>query len=79
MAPIVHGLEETYEGEIEFYYLDIDNQATDGFKQYFGYRYQPEFYLIGPEGEVLNVWYGAVTPEAFMSAFDEAIAAQTGS
>ena len=79
MAPIVHGLEETYAGEIRFTYLDIDDPSTELFKQYFGYRYQPEYYLVGPDGEVLNVWYGQVSPDAFMKVFDTVLSSQTGS
>ena len=77
MAPIVHGLEEAYEGDINFVYLDIDDPSTEDFKRYFGYRYQPEYYLIGPEGEVLNAWFGFVPPEAFMSEFDAALENQS--
>ena len=75
MAPIVHGLEEVYEGDIEFHYLNVDDPATEEFKRTFGYRYQPEYYLIGPDGEVLSSWFGIVPPEAFMEAFEESLAA----
>jgi hypothetical protein len=73
MAPIVHGLEEIYTGDINFVYLDIDDPATNDFKKYFGYRVQPEYYLIDQNGEVIHTWFGQVPPEVFMTTFDQAI------
>jgi hypothetical protein len=74
MAPIVHGLEAKYQGSIGFTYLDVDDPATTEFKRAFGYRYQPEYYLLDPEGNVVNAWFGFVPPEAFESAFMEVLA-----
>jgi hypothetical protein len=73
MAPIVHGLEDLYQDRINFVYLDIDDPATEEFKRHFGYRYQPEYYLLGPDGEVLYTWFGFVPPEAFMTAFEQTL------
>ena len=76
MAPIVHGLERDYWGKIQFSYLDIDDARTDQFKQHFGYRYQPEYYLLDGGGQVLKKWVGPVLAEDFTMAFDAALAAQ---
>lgn len=73
MAPIVHGLDDIYQDQINFVYLDVDDPATEEFKRQFGYRYQPEYYLLGPDGEVLYSWFGFVPPEAFITAFDQAL------
>ena len=73
MAPIVHGLEELYGAQINFVYLDIDDPATRDFKNQLGYRVQPEYYLLGPDGDVRAQWFGFVPPEAFISAFEEAL------
>lgn len=74
MAPIVHGLEAEYQDQIRFVYLDIDDPATDKYKRELGYRYQPEYYLLDPEGNVLNAWFGFVEPEAFEMVFQEVLA-----
>lgn len=73
MAPIVHGLEDLYADQINFVYLDVDDPATNAFKSQLGYRYQPEYYLIGPDGSTLQVWFGFAPPEAFMEVFDNVL------
>jgi hypothetical protein len=73
MAPIVHGLEEMYANRINFVYLDRDDPATEEFRRALGYQYQPEYYLIGPGGEVVSRWFGFVPPDAFIAAFEEAL------
>ncbi len=74
MTPIVHGLEDRYKDQIRFVYLDVDDPATEPFKRALGYFYQPEYYLIGPDGEVLQAWFGFVPPEAFISVIDDTLA-----
>ena len=79
MAPIVHGLENIYEDQINFVYLDIDDPATDEFKRHFGYRYQPEYYLLAPDGSTLYSWFGFVPPEGFQTVLEETLnGEQTG-
>jgi len=73
MAPIVHGLEAKYSGKIEFYFLDADDPATAIFQNKFGFRVQPEFYLLDGNGEILKKWVGAVPPEEFEAAFAAAL------
>ena len=69
MKPIVHGLEAEYHTQIRFTYLDVDDAATTQFKQALGYRYQPEFYLLDGDGNVVQKWFGPVTKESFVDAF----------
>ncbi len=70
MAPIVHGLEVDYFGEINFVYLDIDNPANSEFLKELGFRYQPQFILIDGEGNVLQQWLGPVYADDFRNTFD---------
>jgi hypothetical protein len=60
MAPIVHGLEAKYKGEINFVYLDIDDGNTQGFKEALGYYYQPHIFLLDAEGNIITQWVGYV-------------------
>ena len=58
MAPVVHGLEAKYAGQVDFVYLDIDDPNTTPFKSQLGYLYQPHLYLLDGDGNVLMQWVG---------------------
>ncbi len=68
---MVHGLEAEYYGKIKFSYLDADNRGTDIFQRELGFYYQPEFYLLAANGEVLKKLVGFVSEDEFRSLFDE--------
>jgi hypothetical protein len=59
MAPIVHGLEAEYEGRLRFSYLDIDDNANRETMRSLGFRYQPEYYLLDGDGQVIKKWIGS--------------------
>lgn len=69
MAPIVHGLEAQYFGKIKFSYLDADDPNTDPFQSTLGFQYQPEFYLLDADGNVLKKFIGFVSEEDFKAEF----------
>lgn len=69
MAPMVHGLEAEYFGRVKFTYLDADDPATQIFQQTLGFAYQPEFYLIDANGNVLQKMIGPISEEEFRSLF----------
>ncbi|RME88061.1 MAG: hypothetical protein D6770_07855 [Anaerolineae bacterium] len=71
MAPIVHGLEAKYYTRITFVYLDIDDPRNEEFKRQFGFRSQPEFYLLDGQGNIVKKWVGRVSVEDFEAAFIE--------
>lgn len=71
MAPMVHGLEAQYFGKIKFTYLDADDPSTLDFQRVLGFRYQPEFYLVDAQGNVLQKFIGYVEQEQFETAFSE--------
>jgi hypothetical protein len=73
VAPIVHGLEAKYTNQINFVYLDIDDPANEPFKQALGYRYQPHFFLLDEQGNVLGQWLGPVTGQELEAAFTAAL------
>ena len=72
MAPIVHGLEAKYKNQINFTYLDIDDDNTQSFKDALGYIYQPHLFLVDAEGNIIQQWVGYVPltdlEEALVSA-----------
>ena len=73
MAPMVHGLEAQYFGKIKFTYLDADDSRTDGFQRVLGFNYQPEFYLLDGQGNLLKKWIGRVSQDEFEATFAEYI------
>lgn len=76
MAPVVHGLEQRYGGEIGFVYLDVDDPAVDPFKRQLAYRAMPAYVLLDGEGNPLTRWVGIVSEASFVSAFDALLAGQ---
>lgn len=66
---MVHGLEREYGEQIEFVYLNIDDPTTEEAKQKYGYRYQPHFFLVDANGEIVQEWLGPVRKEQFVEAF----------
>jgi thioredoxin-like negative regulator of GroEL len=73
MAPMVHGLEAKYSGQIKFSYLDADDPQTQEIQRVLGFRYQPELYLLDANGNVLKKMVGYQTEEGLEAAFAEAL------
>lgn len=71
MASMVHGLEAEYYGRIKFSYLDADDPRTEVFKSELGFYYQPEFYFLDPNGNVLTKLVGYVSEDQFRALFAE--------
>lgn len=69
MAPMVHGLEAKYFGKIKFSFLDADDSRTQGFQRSLGFRYQPEFYLLDADGQLLKKFLGFVSQDEFEAVF----------
>ena len=72
MAPVVHGLEAEYTDRMNFVYLDVDDPNTQELQSALGRRAQPEFYLLDADGNLIQQWFGTVSPEAFEEAFAQA-------
>lgn len=73
MAPMVHGLEAEYFGRIKFNYLDADDPNTLPFQQTLGFVYQPEFYLLDGNGNVIQKLVGYVSQNQFRSLFNQTL------
>ena len=73
MAPLVHEIEKRYQDRMNFVYLDIDDPATDKFMKELGYKIQPHFFLIGPQGEIIQQWVGYVKVEELIEAVESVI------
>ena len=69
----MHGFESEYTGKINFTYLDIDDPATDPFKQSLGYRVQPHISLLDSQGNVVQQWLGLVNRDELVAAFEQVL------
>ncbi len=63
MEPVVNGLEETHQDQIEF--RSINANSTEGQKifRFYALPGHPGFVLVNPEGEVLWKGFGEQTEE----------------
>ncbi|MEX2143384.1 MAG: thioredoxin domain-containing protein [Anaerolineales bacterium] len=73
IAPTVHGLEELYQDQVSFVYLDRDDPATLSLQNQLGYIYQPHFFLLDESGNVLGEWRGYVEGDILQLAIVEAV------
>jgi len=77
MKPVVHRLEQRYDGKIEFVYLDTDDPAVAPFMDEMDMIARPHFYLLDAEGNIVDQWLGPIKEEVFVQAFDAALAEPT--
>lgn len=73
MAPMVHGLEAKYAGQVDFFYLDASDPATRDLQREYGFQYQPYFLLLDGEGNIIKRWGGFVSEQEFEMAFAEVL------
>ena len=71
---MVHRLELDYWGQVEFAYLDIDDDATSNFKEQFGFRYQPQIFLLDGNGDIIAEFAGHQPEARLRAALDELLA-----
>jgi hypothetical protein len=73
MAPVVHGLETKYCGQLNFVYLDVDDGSNNAFKSDLGYVYQPHVFLLDADGNIITQWLGYVGEAELEAAIQGAI------
>ena len=74
MAPVVHGLEKKYEGQVEFIYLDAIDKATATLRNRLDYRSYPLFILLDGQGYEIGRWVGKVQESDFTVVIDTMLA-----
>ena len=74
MAPVVHGLEKKYAGQIEFVYLDAVDKATATLRNKLDYRSYPSFILLDGQGDEIGRWVGKVQKSDFTVVIDAMLA-----
>jgi hypothetical protein len=70
MKPVVNGLEQSYEGDIEFLRLNAAYGEGREALLYYGLRGHPSYLLLAPDGEVLWRSIGSMDREPLEQAID---------
>lgn len=73
VAPVIHRLEANYSESVNFVYLDIDDPLNNNYKLVLGYDYQPHFFLLDGQGNILNQWLGYISKDDIESAIKNAL------
>ena len=73
MAPILQGVEDEYRDQVNFVYLDIDNPVVDAFADELGFDRAPQFFLLAPDGRIVEEWTGYVAVADLRAAIESAL------
>lgn len=73
MAPLVQAVEGNFRDQVNFIYVDIDSPQARYFKDTLGYKSQPHFFLVDPQGVVIREWKGYVRIEDLITAIQSAL------
>jgi thiol-disulfide isomerase/thioredoxin len=76
MKPIVNRLEEEYTGRIEFRALNIDDAQNDDDKVQYKFIGQPQFVVVGADGEVVVSRNGMQRYDTLKADIEKALASQ---
>ncbi|MYD08904.1 MAG: hypothetical protein F4X02_02565 [Chloroflexi bacterium] len=54
------GLQETFDGRVEFIVLDIDDSGADGTRSQLGITAQAQYLLVDSAGQIVRRWFGVI-------------------
>lgn len=69
------GLEETFEGQVDFIMLNWDDSSFSDTRQKLGITDRAQYLLVDPDGNVVKRWYGLLNEGAVKSEIMELIKA----
>jgi len=70
MAPMVHRLEIDYWGQIDFTFMDIDDEDVQPYRTELSFQYQPQLILLDGEGNIVDSIVGPRPEEELRAALD---------
>ena len=68
--PIVHGLERTYKGRIDFLYLHVGEPRTSRAREQLGYAATPQIVLLDASGRKVREWIGVVAESTLATGLE---------
>lgn len=74
MAPVVHGLEEQYEGRTDFLYLHVGEARNAEAKERLGFGSTPHFFFLRADGTTAEVMQGVVPADSVRGALERLLA-----
>jgi hypothetical protein len=72
-----YGLEQEFEGQVDFVYLDISEEEVQPFLSEFGFEATPHFFIRSIEGEVVWSRQGEVSQEELRRELDFVVARES--
>jgi thiol-disulfide isomerase/thioredoxin len=75
MKPTVGRLEEEFKGKVEFQALNVDEAANDEAKAKYKFVGQPQFVLVGVDGNVITSRSGMQSYETLKADIEKVLAA----
>ncbi len=76
MKPVVNRLEEEYTGRVDFRALNIDEAVNDEAKVQYKFIGQPQFIVVGSDGEVIVSRNGIQRYDTLKADIEKALAGQ---
>ena len=74
MAPVVHGLEQEYQGRVDFLYLNVAVARNADAKRDYGFTSTPHFFLLRADGSTVTDMQGLLQIDSLRSALDALLA-----
>ena len=74
MKPVVNRLEEEYAGRVDFRALNIDEVVNDGAKAQYKFVGQPQFVVVGVDGQVIVSRNGIQRYDTLKADIEKALA-----
>lgn len=67
------GLEDTFEGQVEFVMLNWDDSSLSEIRQKLSITDRAQYLLVDPDGTVIKRWYGTLNESAIESEIRDII------
>jgi thiol:disulfide interchange protein len=72
MKPVVDGLQQEYEGKVEFKLYDVEKSAEgEKLMRQYGAQFVPTFVFVNADGTTSETIVGAVTESKMKAALDK--------
>lgn len=77
MAPVVHGLEQQYQGRVDFLYLNIADSVNAEAKRALGFTATPHFFFLRADGSPTDTLQGVVPADSVRASLDRLLTSRS--